>query len=87
MSERAQLFLRDVELKGNEHKQLRPDTIYAKLYHENGDIYMSATLDAVLAAIRDRDLWVDGVTVRWQAARGEVCSTVILDAFRMKSNG
>ena len=68
----------NIKLSGNERTGLRKDTIYATLEDNDGSILISATLEYVLAAIRDRNLEVEGVTVNKHAARG---STVRLDKY------
>lgn len=65
-------------MKGNEHGQLAKDVIYAELRDENDELVISATLQHVLAAIRDRQLETDGVTVTTKVERGTTCSTVAL---------
>jgi hypothetical protein len=59
----------DIELASNEHGQLRKDVLYAQLIDEQGNTVVSATLDYILAAIRDRNLQVDGVTVKRNPCR------------------
>lgn len=56
----------------NRHSGLRPNTIYCELREKGtGLLEISATLEHVLAAIRDRELAVDGVTVaRLDSKRG-----------------
>jgi len=68
--------LKDIEMHGNEHGQLRKDTIYATLVDAKGVIVISATLEYILAAIRDHNYSVEGVTITFKNARSANCSTV-----------
>ena len=69
-------YLCNIHLKGNEHGQLKRDTIYAELRHKDGSLAISATLEHILASIRDRGLLVEGVSVEYFGERGVKCSTV-----------
>ena len=80
-------YLRNIAMKGNEHGQLRPDTIYAELIHADGTLAISATLEYILSSIRDLDLAVEGVTVLKNVQRGTKCSEVVLDKYKRRSNG
>jgi len=80
-------YLRNIAMKGNEHDQLRPDTIYAELIHTDGTLAISATLEYILSSIRDLDLAVEGVTVLKNVQRGTKCSEVVLDKYKRRSNG
>lgn len=53
----------NIEMQGNEHGNLHSNTIYAQLLDDDGSLLISATLEYILAAIRDRNLTVNGVTV------------------------
>lgn len=77
--------IQNIVLKGNEHGKLKPDVIYAELVNENGETEMSATLDYILAAIRDRNLEVEGVTVNWREYRGAKNSEISLDFYNESS--
>ena len=68
-------------MAGNEHGQLRPNTIYAELVHSDGKVAIMATLEYILAAIRNRDLAVEGVSVKKYMSRGSYCSEVFLDRY------
>lgn len=68
----------NIKLSGNEKTGLRKDTIYATLVDDGGSIVISATLEYVLTAIRERGYEVEGVTVNKHTARG---STVRLDKY------
>jgi hypothetical protein len=75
--------LKNIHLAGNEHRQLAADVIYAELHDDTG-LVISATLDYILAAIRDRKYQVDNVTVKWTkskrpGAKSIKCSTVKVD--------
>lgn len=70
--------LANIHMEGNEHGQLRKDTIYAELRHSDGSLVVSATLKYILAKIRDRKLTVHGISVGWKEDRGVRCSTVFL---------
>jgi len=74
--------LQNIRMDGNEHGQLRPNTIYAELVHNDGTLIISATLEHILASIRDRDLAVEGVTVQSSVQRGTKCSTVLLNNYK-----
>jgi len=74
--------LQKIKMSGNEHGQLRANTIYAELVHENGDLAISATLEYILCSIRDKDLAVDGITIKLNVQRGAKCSEVLLDNYR-----
>jgi len=71
--------LQKIEMAGHEHGQLRPDTIYAELRHADGSLAISATLEHILASIRDNNLAVEGVTVRREVLRGVFCSFVSIE--------
>lgn len=73
--------LADIQLAGNEHGELRRNTMYACLYDDDGHLVISATLDYILVAIRERGYNVEGVTVGWEDCRGTKCSTVTLDKY------
>lgn len=73
--------IQNIILRGNEHGKLRSDTIYAELVNESGETEISATLEYILAAIRDRNLEVEGVTVNWREYRGANNSEVSLDLY------
>lgn len=73
--------LRNIRLSGNEHHQLKADVIYAELVDGSGHIEIMATLEYILAAIRDRNYRVEGVTVEWKEQRGARCSYVMLDRY------
>ena len=73
--------LQNVRMCGNEHGQLRKNLLYAELVDSNGDVSIMATLDYILAAIRDRGLIVEGVTVHTEEQRGEMCSEIRLDFY------
>lgn len=75
------LKLTDIRLAGNEHGQLRADVLYAKLRNEEGRVVISADLGYILAAIRDRNLQVEGVEVEYYMARGTQCSEVKLMSY------
>ncbi len=77
--------IQNIVLKGNEHDQLKPDVIYAQLANENGEVEISATLDYILAAIRDRNLETEGVTVKQKEYRGAKNSEVSLDFYNESS--
>ena len=54
--------LTNIRLEGNEERRgLRRDVVYAELLNDDGSIVIAATLEYVLAAIRDRRYRVDGV--------------------------
>jgi len=74
--------LQKVRMSGNEHGQLRANTIYAELIHDDGTLAISATLEHILSSIRDRDLAVKGVTVQSNVQRGTKCSEVLLDNYK-----
>ena len=85
MPKNKEIFkLTNVRMAGNEHKQLKADVIYADLNYQNGNIYISATLQYVLQKIRDRKLKVDGIAVEWEESRGANCSIVSLDKYERK---
>jgi|GEM_PF-3535534 len=73
--------LEKIEMSGNEHGQLRANTIYAKLVHEDGTLAISATLEHILCSIRDMNFTVEGVTVQTNMERGVKCSTVVLNKY------
>lgn len=77
----AKYRLTNIHLWGNEHGQLRRDTAYAELrLCADGGLEMSATLEEVLAAIRDRKLDVEGVTVEEKPTfRGPISVVSIRD--------
>ena len=66
-------------MEGNEHGQLKKDTIYAELCHADGTIALVATLEYVLATIRDRNLNIKDVAVEYLSKRGANCSCVFLE--------
>lgn len=68
----------DIVMKGNEHGELRPNTIYAKLVDSKGVLYISGTLEHILAAIRDKNLKVKNVVVEYKEVLGVKCSKVNL---------
>lgn len=68
----------NIAMSGNEHGQLRADTIYAKLVDYQGEMVISATLEYILSEIRNREYEVDGVNVEWTKQRGVMCSDVYL---------
>ena len=70
--------LENIHMKGNEHGQLRANTVYAELRDENGGLVISATLEYILCSIRDKKLNTEGVSVEWSEKRGTRCSTVSL---------
>jgi len=74
--------LQKIRMCGNEHRQLRANTIYAELVHADGTIAITATLEYVLAAIRNRNLAVEGVTIQSSVQRGVKCSEVLLDNYK-----
>lgn len=53
----------NIHLAGNEDGHLKPDVIYAELVRDDGSIAISATLEWILTAIRDRGYEVEGVAV------------------------
>jgi len=73
--------LTNIHMEGNEHGQLRKDIIYAELRSPDGSLAISATLEYILAKIRDRNLTVAGVSVDWKDARGAKCSKVSLNKY------
>lgn len=70
--------LKNIRLEGNEHGQLRENVIYAELTDENDNVVISATLEHILCAIRDRRLPTREVSVGWSEKRGAMCSTVVV---------
>lgn len=74
--------LQKIKMAGNEHGQLRANTIYAELVDSDGRLEISATLEHILSAIRDSDLPVEGVTIHKSVQRGAYCSEVTLDLYR-----
>ena len=65
----AEYRIARLRMCGNEGNGLRPDCIYCALVEiESGHEVISATLDYVLAAIRDRGYVVEGVTVGLEPA-------------------
>lgn len=68
----------NIEFCGNEDTGLAPNIIYATLVNEFGGVVISATLNYILAAIRDRNLEVEGITVNKSNPR---CSIVYLDKY------
>lgn len=68
--------LKNIKMLGNEHGQLSPNCIYANLVDQEGYIVISATLEHVLCAIRDRDLKVENVQVKKEFKRGKMCSEI-----------
>lgn len=68
----------DIVMKGNEHGELRPNTIYAKLVDSKGNLHISATLEYILTVIRDRNLKVKNVVVEYKEILGVKCSKVNL---------
>lgn len=75
-------YLQNIRMAGNEHGQLAPNTIYAELVQGDGTLVISATLEHILCAIRDRSLIVDRVTVQYEYKRGSLCSEVILNKYK-----
>lgn len=73
--------LTKIQLAGNEHGRLKANVIYAELQDDNGHTLISATLEYILVAIRERGFNVEGVTVDWEDAQGTKCSTVTLDNY------
>jgi hypothetical protein len=71
-------YLRKIKLCGNEHGQLRPNTIYAELIDSDDRLIISATLEYILKAIRDRNLSVYGISVIRDVQRGVACSEVLI---------
>jgi len=74
--------LRNVRMLGNEHGQLRANTIYAELIDQDSRLVVSNTLDHVLGVIRDNSIDVEGVTVAREMQRGAMCSRVCLDLYK-----
>jgi len=74
--------LQKIKMSGNEHGQLRANIIYAELVHRDGTLAISATLEYILTAIRDRGLGVEGVTCQTNVQRGTKCSEVLLDNYK-----
>lgn len=74
--------LQKIRMSGNEHGQLRANTIYAELVNDEGKLEISATLEHILSTIRDNDLAVDGITVRKNVQRGVHCSEITLDSYK-----
>ena len=70
--------IRNIIMKGNEHGQLRANTIYAELIDPDEHLEISATLEYILCAIRDRNLNVYGINVCKKPAHGALCSQVML---------
>lgn len=68
----------DIVMKGNEHGELRPNTIYAKLVNSKGELYISATLEYILTTIRDKNLKVENAEVVYKEILGVKCSKVNL---------
>ncbi len=80
-------YLCNIQLEGNEHGQLRRDTIYAELREADGSLAIAATLEHILAMIRDRELKTEGVAVEFFDKRGAKCSTVkILGSICIRSD-
>ena len=85
----AKFRIARLRMSGNEGTGLKPDCIYCSLVEiKSGREVISATLDYVLAAIRDRGYVVEGVTVGTEPAgsfyreQGVEChSFVQLDAY------
>ena len=73
--------LTNIRLAGNEHGLLQQGLLYADLVDDEGIRVISATLDYILEAIRDREYKVDGVSVKWIDCRGTKCSYVSLDKY------
>lgn len=79
-----------LQLNGNEGTGLKPDVVYCALVEiATGREVISATLDYVLAAVRDRGYVVEGVTVGTEPAGSfyreqgvESHSVVKLDAYQ-----
>lgn len=72
--------LSNVHMSGNEHGQLKADVIYANLVRiEDEGIEISATLEHILQAIRDRDLAVYGVSVTKKVMRNAHCTIVTIE--------
>jgi hypothetical protein len=74
--------LQKIKMSGNEHGELRADTIYAELVHDDGTLAISAKLEYILSSIRDGNLAVEGVTVQSNVKRGAKCSEVLLDNYK-----
>lgn len=74
--------LRNIHMAGNEHGQLAKDTIYAALVDDEGNVVISATLQYILVAIRERGYQVQGVTIEYKQERGAMCSNVKLDLYQ-----
>ena len=74
--------LQKIRMSGNEHGQLRADTIYAELVDCDGKLKISATLEYILGVIRDRNFPVEGVTVFKNVQRGSYCSEITLDLYK-----
>lgn len=74
--------LQKIKMSGNEHGQLRANTIYAELIRDDGTQVVSATLEYILSVIRDRNLAVNGVTIQSNVQRGVKCSEVFLDSYQ-----
>lgn len=77
--------LKNIHMAGNEHGDLKADCIYAELHDDSGCL-ISSTLDYILAAIRERNYQVEGVTVDWYVSKrpgskGVKCSEVSLDLY------
>ncbi len=79
--------IQNIVLKGNEHGQLTANVLCAQLVNENEEIEINAELDYILAAIRDRNLEVEGVTVNWREYRGAKNSEVSLDFYKERRSG
>ena len=73
--------LKKIRMSGNEHGQLRKNTIYATLVDSDGKLVISATLEFILADIRDRGLPTEGITVHRNVQRGASCSEVSMDLY------
>ncbi len=72
----------NIRMKGNEHGQLRANTIYAELIACDNKLEISATLEYILDEIRRRDLPVEGITIKKNLQRGIYCSEILLDYYK-----
>jgi hypothetical protein len=79
--------LQKIKMNGNEHGQLRANTIYAELVDLDGKLEISATLEHILSVIRDNDLPVEGVTIHKKAQLGAYRSEVTLDLYKSVCSG
>lgn len=74
--------LQKIRMSGNEHGQLRANTIYAELVSDEGRLEISATLEHILSLIRDNNLAVDGITIHKSVQCGTLCSEIMLDLYK-----